>query len=415
MVRAIADAGSACQWCTKRRYRSKFRALVTHVTPAARVAAAIGVLDQILQGLPAEQALTNWGRASRFAGSGDRAALRDLVFSALRCRRSFAVLGGSDSGRGLMIGGLRAAATDPAGIFTGVGHAPSAMIGADLVAGVPEGLSALDCPDWLAPLLQASLSADFAPVMQLLQQRAPAFVRVNLARCSPEEAVEALAEEGILAVPHPLAATALELHDGARKLHGSRSYAEGLVDLQDAASQAVVADLPVAKGARVLDYCAGGGGKALALADRGATVFAHDHDPRRMRDLPVRAERAGVRIVLLEGAGVARAAPFDLVLLDVPCSGSGSWRRSPEAKWALTPARLAELVALQAEILDQTCDLVGAKGQLGYVTCSLLDAENATQIERFLARNPGWKRLKQRKLTPVDGGDGFFVSLLARE
>lgn len=384
------------------------------MTPAARVGAAIEVLDRILGGQPAEQALTNWGRANRFAGSGDRAALRDLVFGALRCKRSFAAWGGAESGRGLMIGGLRSAATDPAEVFTGAGHAP-APVTADEAGAEPEGLAALDCPDWLGPPLQTALGADFPAVLRLLQQRAPAFVRVNLARCSRDAAVAALAEEGIVAVPHGLAATALDLRDGARKLQASRTYADGLVELQDAASQAVVADLPVAAGMRVLDYCAGGGGKALALADRGATVFAHDHDPRRMRDLPVRAERAGVRIGLLDGAGVARAAPFDLVLLDVPCTGSGSWRRSPEAKWALTPARLAELLALQATILDRTCDLVAPHGRLAYVTCSLLDAENATQTKQFLARNPGWQPVKQHRWTPLDGGDGFFLSLLQRE
>ncbi len=384
------------------------------MTPAARVAAAIAVLDQILQGRAAEQALTNWGRASRYAGSGDRAALRDLVFGALRCKRSFAVLGGALTGRGLMIGALRAAGADPGAVFTGAGHAPAPLLETE-GAGVPEGLAALDCPDWLGPPLKASLGADFAPVMRLLQQRAPVFVRVNLAHCSREAAQTALADEGIVAVPHPFAATALDLRDGARKLQASRAYADGLVDLQDAASQAVVADLPVVAGARVLDFCAGGGGKALALADRGARVLAHDHDPRRMRDLPVRAERAGVRIALADGAAVVRAAPYDLVLLDVPCSGSGSWRRSPEAKWALTPDRLAELVALQAGILDQTCGWVAPGGVLAYVTCSLLDAENAAQINGFLARKPGWMLRKQRRLSPLDGGDGFFISLLARE
>lgn len=384
------------------------------MTPAARVAAAIAVLDRILQGQPAEQALTNWGRASRYAGSGDRAALRDLVFGALRCRRSFAVLGGAETGRGLMIGALRAAGADPGAVFTGIGHAPAPVAGAE-AGSVPQRLAALDCPEWLGPPLQASLGPNFAPVMRLLQQRAPVFVRVNLARGSRDAAVAALADEGIEAVAHPLAATALELREGARKLHGTRAFVDGLVDLQDAASQAVVMDLPVAGGARVLDYCAGGGGKALALADRGAGVLAHDHDPRRMRDLPVRAERAGVSIALADGAAVVRAAPYDLVLLDVPCSGSGSWRRSPEAKWALTPARLADLLALQSGILDQTCGWVAPGGVLAYVTCSLLDAENAMQIEGFLARKPGWALRKKRSLTPVDGGDGFFLALLSRE
>ena len=385
------------------------------MTPAARVAAAIDILDRVLAGRSAEQALTNWGRANRFAGSGDRAALRDLVFAALRCRRSYAGLGGGVSGRGLMIGSVRAAGGDLAGVFTGVGHAPPVLGAGEGIGAWPTGLAALDCPDWLAAPLQSALGPEFAAVMARMQTRAPTFVRVNLTRGSRDAAVAALAAEGIAAVPHRLAATALELGTGARKLQSSRAYADGLVDLQDAASQAVVADLPLPGPGRVLDYCAGGGGKALALADRGAKVFAHDADPRRMRDLPVRAARAGVSVALLDGADVARAAPFDLVLLDVPCSGSGAWRRNPEGKWALTPARLAELTGIQAGILDLTPALVGPGGVLAYVTCSLLTEENGAQIDGFLARNPGWVAGLQRRLTPLDGGDGFFVALLTRE
>jgi len=223
------------------------------VTPAARVAAAMGVLDQISAGNPAEKALTNCGRASRFAGSGDRAALRDLVFGALRCRRSFAALGGADTGRGLMIGALRAEGRAPGEIFTGIGHAPAALTGDEGAGAVPEGLAALDCPDWLGEPLQRALGPEFAAVMGLLQRRAPAFVRVNLARGSRDAAVAALAAEGILALPHRLAETALELGQGARKLQSSRAYADGLVDLQDAASQAVVAAMPLAGAGRVLD------------------------------------------------------------------------------------------------------------------------------------------------------------------
>lgn len=385
------------------------------MTPAARVAAAIDVLDRVLAGTAAEPALTNWGRANRYAGSGDRAALRDLVFGALRCKRSYAAFGGSLSGRGLMIGAIRAAGGDPAIVFTGVGHAPAALTDHDGMAQVPQGLAALDCPDWLGPSLQNALGADFAAVMARMQGRAPVFVRVNLMRGSRDAAVAALAAEGIAAVPHGLAVTALKLGDGARKLHQSQAYAGGLVDLQDAASQAVVAALPLPGQGRVLDFCAGGGGKSLALADRGAQVFAHDADPRRMRDLPVRAARAGGAVAQLDGAGVMQAAPFDLVLLDVPCSGSGAWRRSPEGKWALTPARLSELGGIQAGILGGAVGLVSPGGVLAYVTCSLLEAENGGQIDGFLAHNRGWVAGLQRRFTPLDGGDGFFVALLTRE
>ena len=386
------------------------------MTPAARLSAAIEVLDRVLAGSPAEQALTNWGRASRFAGSGDRAAVRDTVFAALRCRRSFAALGGGETGRGLVLGGLRSAGLDPVPLFTGEGHAPAPLTQAETQDPAPlDALVALDCPDWLAPALQHSLGADFAPVMRLLQHRAPVFLRANRARLTRAEVQARLAAEGIATTPHGLAPDALEVTENARKIACSATYLEGLVELQDVASQAVAEAVPLAAGARVLDYCAGGGGKTLAMGARlPLQLFAHDAEPRRMRDLPGRADRAGLSVRLLETAAVARAAPFDLVLADAPCSGSGSWRRDPEGKWRLTEARLTERRALQAQILDRCAGLVSAKGRLAYATCSLLDAENQTQIAHFLDRHPGWTLDKEQRLTPLQGGDGFYLAVLAR-
>lgn len=380
------------------------------MTPAARAAAAITVLDRILAGTNAEQALTNWARASRFAGSGDRAALRDLVFQALRCRRSFAALGGAQDGAGLIRGLLRAEGTDPATIFTGEGHAPPA----DLRLGrPPTEAEALDLPDWLIPRLRDSLGDDLAPVAQALQARAPVFLRVNLARLTRDEAAQALAGEGIATIFMPLANSALQVTEGARKIQNSRAYAEGLVELQDAASQAVVQALPLADGMRVLDHCAGGGGKTLAMAARARLrLFAHDISAQRMRDLPARAARAGVKVVLTENP--EKTAPYDLILADAPCSGSGSWRRDPQGKWALTAERLDQIKALQSGILDRIAPMVAPQGVLAYATCSLLAEENGGQIAAFLSRHPGWTLQRELRLTPLDGGDGFYLALLTR-
>ena len=385
------------------------------MTPGARVAAAIEVLDLWLGGMPAERALTNWGRGNRYAGSGDRAAVRDLVFDAIRCRRSFAALGGAETGRGLMLGALRAAGTDPDTQFTGAGHAPPPLTEAERTA-PPAPLDPLvrfDCPDWLAPDLRAALGETFEPVMALMRQRAPVFLRVNAARATPGDAAARLAEEGVETAPHPLSTTALEVTGGARRVKGSAAFREGLVELQDAASQAVVdALLPLPHGTRVLDYCAGGGGKALALAATGADVLAHDADARRMSDLPERALRAGATVRVLMPGTAAEAGPFDLVLVDAPCSGSGAWRRQPEAKWRLDAARLAALAETQAAILDAAAELNRPGGRLVYVTCSLLEAENEGQVAAFLARRPGWRVAAERRLSPLEGGDGFYVAIL---
>lgn len=384
------------------------------MTPAARIAAAIAVLDEIHAGDAAERALTNWARRSRYAGSGDRAAVRDHVFDALRCRRSFGWLGGGEDGRALMLGALRADGADPSAIFTGEGHAPAPLTDTEAARpldAAPEAVR-LDAPDWLLPDLRESLGGDLSPVMEALRHRAPVFLRSNTTRATREQAAQALAEEGIETRPSPLAETALEVTARARAVAGSAAYRDGLVELQDAASQAVVEALP--RGGRVLDYCAGGGGKSLALAARGAEVCAHDADPGRMRDLPARAERAGVRIAQLQGQAVDRAAPFDLVLTDVPCSGSGSWRRAPEGKWRLTPDMLDRLEETQAAILRRAAPLVAPNGTLAYVTCSLLERENAAQISSFLARNEEWSLAEERRFTPLDGGDGFYLAALRR-
>ena len=383
------------------------------MTPQARLSAAIEVLDRILAGTAAEQALTNWGRASRFAGSGDRAALRDLVFDALRCKRSYAALGGAETGRGLVLGGLRVRGLNPAEWFTGEGHAPGVLGGAD--AGCdPAGNVALDCPEWLARPLQTALGDDFVGVMQALQHRAPVFLRANLAKGSVAAAQAALASEGILCQLNHLAKNALEVTENARKIQSSQAYLSGLVELQDAASQAVIEALPLADGQRVLDYCSGGGGKALAMAAQAqVTLVAHDLDPRRMRDIPTRAARAGVKITVAETAAIGMG--YDLILADVPCSGSGSWRRDPQGKWALTEMRLAALCQIQADILDSVAGLLAPNGTLAYATCSMLKAENEDQIVAFLARHPSWSNRLQQRFSPLQGADGFFVALLTRE
>lgn len=380
------------------------------MTPGARAAAAIVVLDRYLAGEPVEKALTNWGRANRYAGSGDRAAVRDIVYDALRRRLSAALLGGGQSGRGLVLGLMRAEGQEA--LFSGGGHAPGPPGVAD-TGREPMPDEALDMPGWLLPSLRESLGTDFAPVLLAMRQRAPVFLRVNIRKTDVAAARAALAEESILTEPHALSATALEVTGNARKVQTSRAYLEGLVELQDASSQAVVDALPLEDGMRVLDLCAGGGGKTLAMAARARLrLHAHDANPRRMADLPVRATRAGVKVT--QTALPEAEAPFDAVLVDAPCSGSGSWRRDPEGKWALTPEGLAAVIPVQAGILVRAAGMVQPGGWLAHVTCSMLREENDGQVERFLAAHPGWSVEKTRRFTPLQGGDGFFLAVLRR-
>ena len=380
------------------------------MTPAARVAAAIDILDLWIAGDPIEKLLTNWSRRSRFAGSKDRAALRDLVFAALRNRNSFAALGGALTGRGLMLGLLRARGDDPDQYFTGEGYGPSQLDANERA--VPVSSEACDFPDWIVPDLKSALGDEFGAIERAMRQRAPLFLRVNSAKASVDKVITALATDGIDAQPHPLSPNAIEVTSNPRRFASSDVYHDGLAEIQDVASQAV-ADLVPAEG-RLLDFCAGGGGKSLALAARGAKVTAHDISVARMKDIPERAERAGVKIAVCAPENLSAQKKFDVVFADAPCSGAGSWRRDPEGKWRLTQERLDELLRSQSEVLDASAKYVADGGVLAYATCSLLAQENQDQIASFLLRNTDWAVQSQKHFTPLQGGDGFYVAILAR-
>lgn len=385
------------------------------MTPAARIQAAIEILDRIGAGEPAERALTGWARGSRYAGSKDRAAVRDHVFDALRCRRSFAALGGAETGRGLMIGALRAAGTDVASLFNDLPYGPAALSEAEQTAGAePTGQAeSLDLPDWIWPVFERSLGDAATSAAAVLRSRAPVHLRVNLLKAAVTEAVDVLAQDGIEAIPHPAADTALEVTQGARKIRNSSAYKDGLVELQDAASQGVVCALPLRNGMRVLDYCAGGGGKTLAMAAQASIdLFAHDAAPDRMRDLPARAQRAGAQVRLLDDP--KQAAPFDLILCDAPCSGSGSWRRDPEGKWSLSKTQLNRVVEIQRQILDEAAGLLCPGGVLAYATCSMLDVEDTRQTQGFLSRHPGWKLSCEHAWLVHQGTDGFYTAQMIK-
>ena len=385
------------------------------MTPGARVAAAIEILDMIHDGQAVEKSLTAWARRSRFAGSKDRAAVRDHVFDTVRNWRADAVRGGNGTGRGRMIGRLRALNMDIDALFHGEGHSPEPLTDEEKVAGQgpTEQADVWNMPDWILPELERSLGESAADTAVMLQSRAPITLRVNLGKCNLSQAAADLAEIGVETQANPVCSTALTITAGERKLRNSPAYLEGWVELQDASSQAIVADLPEAE--KILDYCAGGGGKALALAAQGRKVIAHDINFDRMMDIPARAERAGTSIKLLATDMIKAEGLFDLVLVDAPCTGSGAWRRSPEGKWALTEERLAELTVVQDSILDETVQYVSQGGTLVFGTCSVFKCENEDRISAFLARHSGWKCVKQTRLDVSEMADGFFAAHLKRE
>ncbi len=387
------------------------------MTPAARVAAAITVLDDILTDRTAETALSDWGRNSRFAGSKDRAALRDLVFDALRKRGSCAALGGSLTGRGLMIGLFASDGGDPAAMFTGEGHAPDALTddeAAHLAAN--PGISdhdAVDLPAWLWPVWQADLGDAAVAAAETLRHRAPLYLRVNQRRGTVTDAIAALAAENITVSAHPTQEGCLQVDTNPRRVKLSEAFESGLVEVQDAASQIAVATMDVPNGAQVLDYCAGGGGKALAIADQfDCAVTAHDVATQRTKDIEPRADRAGVQIDVVTTD--ALTAIYDVVIADAPCSGSGTWRRNPEEKWLFTPEKLSNFNTLQGEVIVDAARYVKSGGTLYYMTCSVFSDENDAVITRFTENHPDWTAQDTLRLLPSDTSDGFFLCKLTK-
>jgi len=393
--------------------------MVPSMTPGARLSAAITLLDAIFDGDAPERVLTRWARASRYAGSKDRAAVRDIVFDGLRQRRSLGWTGGGTDGRAVVLGAILRDGLDPDTLFDGAGHAPAPLDAAERARMGRDASDAtvpirLDFPDFLEVPLRDALADDFEAVLGALRERAPVDLRVNALKSNTSAVTVALNRDGVHVSPHPLARNALRVLDNPRLVAASRAYTQGLIELQDASSQHVAEKAGARPGMTVLDYCAGGGGKTLALAaEMGGhgRLMAWDINARRMNDLPERARRAHARIEILSDTERTALGPVcDLVMVDAPCSGSGAWRRKPGGKWHLTPGDLEGYPPLQDAILDAAAAHVRPDGLLVYATCSLFRAENEDRADAFATRHPDWRPLDRRRLTPIDGGDGFFMA-----
>ncbi|MEO1562798.1 MAG: RsmB/NOP family class I SAM-dependent RNA methyltransferase [Pseudomonadota bacterium] len=384
-----------------------------------RVAAVVEVLSSVLDGAQVENAMAAWARSNRFAGSKDRSFMRDMIYDILRTRQSCAFAGGGDDPRGLAIGWTRLQGHDPNSIFGADAYGPAALSDAEairLARPMQPRTPHPNLPNWIAAGLKVDLGEDFEDVAQALSHRAPIDLRVNMRKTSRDALARALEKDGIFAEPVG-PDTCLRVVDGGRTLSKHPMYEAGHFEFQDAHSQAVCNTISISSAQRVLDYCAGGGGKSLALADRvsEATYFAWDASPKRLSDIPLRADRAGTHIDILTADPARSDALFDTVVLDVPCSGSGSWRRDPQARWTLTPLQLGTLVKLQAELLIKAERLCAPGGQIAYVTCSLFRDENEGQISTFQDRFRDWTVNLQNRWLPSALGDGFFLCVLSRD
>jgi len=383
------------------------------MTPGARVAAQIDILEAILSGVPAEKAMTNWARGNRFAGSKDRAALRDLVFQALRCRRSAGALPVPQSARAWAIGALLANGADPHEFFTGIAHAPAAL-SADDVTPLPSDRDRLDLQGWVIDLLtQQYGSEQTAEIGAVLRHRAPITLRVNLQKTTRAQLKAELAKAEIETTLNPASDTALTVLSNPRRAVLQPCFEQGWFELQDAASQAVADAIPI--NGRVLDYCAGGGGKSLALAARsGSKIFAHDISAARMAEIGPRAARGGHDIEVILPQALENLAKFDTVVCDLPCSGSGAWRRSPEGKWSLTSEDLQAFVLLQRDIIAKAITYLAPNARLALITCSIFEAENQGQ-RRFISDTfPELTFCSTEQYLPSATQDGLYLVIFKK-
>ena len=432
------------------------------MTPAARLSAAIEVIETIEAArIPAAQALKEWGTAHRFAGSGDRAAIAGLVWDTLRRRASSAYLMDDESARGRALGMLkleRSLDVDRiAALCDGGRYAQAPLSDAERKALSEGSLDrapppvAGDYPEWLDAHLDRAFGADRVAEATAMASRAPLDLRVNTLKAKREKVETSLSHLDAKPTPFSPLGLRIELSADARNpgIQAEEAFIKGLVEVQDEGSQIAALFSAAKPGEQVIDLCAGAGGKTLALAammQGKGRLIATDRDKRQLAPIHERLSRAGVHNAEVR-APKGEADPLadirasaDLVLIDAPCTGTGTWRRNPDAKWRMRPGALEIRLKDQAQVLDRAAGLVKPGGRIAYITCSVLPAENSDQIRGFLARHAEFTLVPPTETVTVlwnkaedfaaaalltsegwlmtprrTGTDGFFVSVLRRK
>jgi 16S rRNA (cytosine967-C5)-methyltransferase len=405
------------------------------MTPSARLAAAIEILGELeARSRPAGDVLREWGVAHRYAGSGDRSAIGSLLFDALRRKASSAWIMGEGTPRAILLGTMKLArgldAEAIGKLCDGSRYAPAALTDAErarLTSASLEGAPppvAGDYPEWLDPHLAETFGDERAAEGAALAARAPLDLRINTLKTTPEKALEALAH--LQATPtrwSPLGLRIALTAEGKQPpVTSEPTFLKGWFEVQDEGSQLSALLTGAKPGEHVLDLCAGSGGKTLALAalmEGRGQIFSYDADLRRLAPIHERVNRADAHNVQIRSPRGKQdvlsdlVGKMDLVLLDAPCTGTGVWRRHPDAKWRMRPGALDQRVKEQAELLDAAVRYVKPGGRIAYVTCSILDAENGAQVRAFAARTPGFTIVPAVEVARTLGDRGFMLGKAA--
>src|ERR1700754_2540555 len=400
------------------------------MTPAARLSAAIELIDTIeAQRAPAAKALKEWGTSHRFAGSGDRAAIAGLVWDVLRRRASSAWVMEDDAPRSRVLGMLKVErgldAETISALCDGGRFAPQPLTEAErsaLTSRSPDNgpaPGAGDYPEWLDPYLAKIFGEDRAAEAAAMASRAPLDLRVNTLKAKREKVLGSLKHLGANETPWSPIGLRIELGADARNpgVHAEEDFIKGLVEVQDEGSQLAALFSAAKPGEQVIDLCAGAGGKTLALAammQGKGRLIATDADKRQLAPIHERLSRAGVHnadVRTPKGESDTLSdirASAALVLIDAPCTGTGTWRRNPDAKWRIRRGALEVRLKAQTEVLDRAAPLVKPGGRIAYVTCSVLTEENGDQVRAFLARAPDFTVVPPAEVAAALGERAFL-------
>lgn len=399
---------------------------------SARFRAAQEILDLLLTREMSSKTIINWERGNKFAGSKDRKNIRDIVFHCLRNKRYFLYWWGKakrdSAGRKLVLSYIvdrfGSDSLDRENDFFGIkdfdflplSDSENEILSENWLKRVEinEDPIKYSYPDFLDRDLKISLNGDFSKVMEMLSTRAPVYLRANKIKISTSNLIKKLHIEGFEVEQNSKNMDILKVLNEPKKMKLSSLFLEGAFEFQDLGSQNIGHRIPVTEGMKILDFCAGGGGKSLALASKFCNrikLHAYDINSTRLESFKLRAKRSGAQIKFLNKESVFNET-YDLILVDVPCSGTGTWRRDPFAKWNLNSSNLQKISEIQMDILEKVSSQVERGGSICYITCSLLKKENEENISVFLKKDNRYEAGMYHQVSPLEGGDGFFMALL---